>query len=293
MRVLRRGIPVAIGTDGPASNNCLDFFREMFLVTALQKVREDDAAACDALEVLRMACVNGAHAMRLPDCDGLEPGKQADLVLLDLHQPNMQPENHILKNVVYSGSKQNVRLTMVAGKILYEDGVFYTGCDPERIYAEANAIIRRMTVPFLSSPAFFLERKAGRESRKRTGISFFSPPRFLCNLVFLFSILILSVERKGGKRKSRRSGFFSCSSPAPLRLGFPFFRSFLSVERKRTQKKVTNGPIKLRHIRQGSLCYTGFATFSLLLFFFQKKKSREKNRKTSATHADSHKTSKQ
>ena len=108
-------------------------------------VREDDAAACDALEVLRMACVNGAHAMRLPDCDGLEPGKQADLVLLDLHQPNMQPENHILKNVVYRGSKQNVRLTMVAGKILYEDGVFYTGCDPERVYAEANAIIRRMT----------------------------------------------------------------------------------------------------------------------------------------------------
>ena len=145
---LRRGIPVAIGTDGPASNNCLDFFREMFLVTALQKVREDDAAACDALEVLRMACVNGAHAMRLPDCDGLEPGKQADLVLLDLHQPNMQPENHILKNVVYSGSKQNVRLTMVAGKILYEDGAFYTGCDPERIYAEANAIIRRMTGSF-------------------------------------------------------------------------------------------------------------------------------------------------
>lgn len=141
---LRRGIPVAIGTDGPASNNCLDFFREMFLVTALQKVREDDAAACDALEVLKMACVGGAHAMRLADCDDLAVGKQADLVLLDLDQPNMQPENNVLKNVVYSGSKQNVRLTMVAGRILYENGEFFTGCDPERIYAEANAIIRRM-----------------------------------------------------------------------------------------------------------------------------------------------------
>lgn len=143
-KLLRRGIPVAIGTDGPASNNCLDFFREMFLVTALQKVREDDAAACDALEVLKMACVNGAHAMRLNDCDDLLVGKQADLTLLDLHQPNMQPENNLLKNVVYSGSKQNVRLTMVAGRVLYEDGQYYTGCDPERIYAEANAIIRRM-----------------------------------------------------------------------------------------------------------------------------------------------------
>ena len=116
----------------------------MFLVTGLQKVAERDAAACGALDVLRMACVNGAHAMGLVDCDDLLPGKQADLVLLELHQPNMQPENDVLKNVVYSGSKQNVRLTMVAGRILYEDGAFFTGCDPERIYAEANAIIRRM-----------------------------------------------------------------------------------------------------------------------------------------------------
>lgn len=141
---LRRGIPVAIGTDGPASNNCLDFFREMFLVTALQKVREEDAAACDALEVLKMACVNGAHAMGLADADDIAPGKLADLVLIDLNQPNMQPENNILKNVVYSGSKQNVRLTMVAGRILYENGEFFTGCDPEKIYADARAIIRRM-----------------------------------------------------------------------------------------------------------------------------------------------------
>lgn len=141
---LRRGIPVAIGTDGPASNNCLDFFREMFLVSALQKVRESDAAACDALEVLKMACVNGAHAMGLTDCDALAVGKQADLVLLDLLWPNMQPENNILKNVVYSGSRQNVRMTMVAGRVLYEDGVFHTGCDPQEIYQKAGAIVRRM-----------------------------------------------------------------------------------------------------------------------------------------------------
>lgn len=142
--MLRRGIPVAIGTDGPASNNCLDFFREMFLVSGLQKAAEGDAAACGALDVLQMACANGARAMGLSACDDLAPGKQADLVLLELRAPNMQPENDVLKNVVYSGGKQNVRLTMVAGRILYEDGAFYTGCDPERVYAEANAIIRRM-----------------------------------------------------------------------------------------------------------------------------------------------------
>ena len=139
-----KGIPVAIGTDGPASNNCLDMFREMFLATALQKLRTNNAAAMDAYEVLRMACVNGAHAMGLSDCDMLAPGKLADLVLIDLNQPNMQPLNNIAKNLVYSGSKQNVRLTMVNGKILYEDGRFYIGESPESIYAHANQITERL-----------------------------------------------------------------------------------------------------------------------------------------------------
>jgi 5-methylthioadenosine/S-adenosylhomocysteine deaminase len=140
---LARGIPVAIGTDGPASNNCLDMFREMFLVTGLQKLRHG-AEAVDATDVLEMACRNGAYACGFPDCDCLAVGKQADLVLIDLHQPNMQPLNNIEKNVVYSGSKQNVILTMVAGKVLYENGEFHIDDDPERIYAEANRIIRRM-----------------------------------------------------------------------------------------------------------------------------------------------------
>ncbi len=140
---LERGIPVAIGTDGPASNNCLDFFREMFLVTGLQKLRHG-AEAVDAMDVLTMACRNGAYACGFPDCDSLAVGKQADLIMIDLHQPNMQPLNNIEKNVVYSGSKQNVILTMIAGRILYERGEFAIGVDPEQIYAEATRIIRRM-----------------------------------------------------------------------------------------------------------------------------------------------------
>ncbi len=140
---LQRGIPVAIGTDGPASNNCLDMFREMFLVTGLQKLQHG-AEAVDALDVLNMACRNGAYACGFEDCDCLAVGKQADIIMIDLHQPNMQPLNNIEKNIVYSGSKQNVAMTMIAGKILYENGEFFIGDDPERIYAQANKIIRRM-----------------------------------------------------------------------------------------------------------------------------------------------------
>ncbi len=143
-RYLDEGIALAIGTDGPASNNCLDMFREMFLATALAKVRENDAACVPAEDVLYMATTAGAHCMALDDCDRLAVGKKADLIMLDLQQPNMQPENNIVKNIVYSGSKQNVLLTMVNGRILYENGIFNIGFDPAEIYAKANAIIRSM-----------------------------------------------------------------------------------------------------------------------------------------------------
>ena len=143
-RLLDEGINLAIGTDGPASNNCLDMFREMFLVTGLAKLRERDASCMPAEEVLYMATAGGAYAMGLPDCDCLVAGKKADLVMIDLRQPNMQPENNLVKNLVYSGSKQNVKLTMVNGKVLYEDGTFLIGTDPAEIYTKANEIIGRM-----------------------------------------------------------------------------------------------------------------------------------------------------
>ena len=68
----------------------------------------------------------------------------ADLVMIDLQQPNMQPLNDIVKNLVYSGSKQNVKLTMVNGRVLYEDGRFLNGIEPEEVYKNANNIIARI-----------------------------------------------------------------------------------------------------------------------------------------------------
>jgi 5-methylthioadenosine/S-adenosylhomocysteine deaminase len=143
-RFVDEGISVGIGTDGPASNNCLDMFREMFLTSALAKVREMDAECVSADEVLYMATAAGAKAMLLDDCDSLAVGKKADIIMIDLKQPNMQPENNIVKNLVYSGSKQNVMLTMVNGRVLYENNKFDIGFDKEEIYAHANEIIGRM-----------------------------------------------------------------------------------------------------------------------------------------------------
>ena len=138
------GIEMGIGTDGAGSNNALDMFREMYLVSALQKYLNMDATAGCADRTLRMACVGGAHAMGLTDCDDLAVGKKADLVVIDMKQPNMQPPHNIAKNIVYSGSKSNVRMTMVNGRILYENGAFFIGEDSEAIYGKAAALSKRL-----------------------------------------------------------------------------------------------------------------------------------------------------
>ena len=141
-KMLKKGVRFAIGTDSAASNNALDMFREMYLVSSLQKYLENEPTACPAEEVLRMACINGAIAMGLDDCDGIAEGKKADLTVIDLKRPNMRPINNIPANLVYSGSKENVRLTMVNGRILYENGRFSIGEDAESIYEKAEKFMR-------------------------------------------------------------------------------------------------------------------------------------------------------
>ena len=142
---LDRGINLAVGTDGPSSNNALDMFREMYLACVLQKLRAGEAAACPARDILYASCSAGARAMGLPDCDSLAPGKAADLAVIDMSRPSMRPVIAPAENLVYSGSKDCVRLTMVAGRILYEDGQFHVGDSVERILAEAEKYTKELT----------------------------------------------------------------------------------------------------------------------------------------------------
>ena len=142
-KMLKKGINLAVGTDGPSSNNALDMFREMYLIAATQKRKDNDASSTDANEILKMATVGSAHCMGLNDCDTIEVGKKADLIEIDLARPNMQPINNITKNIVYSGSKENVKMTMINGKILYKDGQFLTA-DKNEIYQRAQKIIDRI-----------------------------------------------------------------------------------------------------------------------------------------------------
>ncbi|MBE6740823.1 MAG: amidohydrolase [Ruminococcaceae bacterium] len=142
-KMLDKGINIAVGTDGPSSNNALDMFREMFLIEATQKINDMNAASTDPIDILKAATIGSARCMGLDDCDVIDIGKTADLIVIDLHRPNMQPINNILKNIVYSGSKENVKMTMINGKILYENGEF-KNTDIEKIYYNAQKVIDRI-----------------------------------------------------------------------------------------------------------------------------------------------------
>ncbi|MBR4240878.1 MAG: amidohydrolase family protein, partial [Eubacterium sp.] len=142
-KMIDKKIHLAIGTDGPSSNNALDMFREMFLIEATQKLNDNNAASTDPIEILKAATTGSAKCMGLDDCDVIDIGRTADLIVIDLHRPNMQPINNILKNIVYSGSKENVKMTMVGGRILYENGEF-KNADIDEIYRKSQAVIDRI-----------------------------------------------------------------------------------------------------------------------------------------------------
>lgn len=149
-RYLKEGIKVAIGTDGPASNNCLDMFKEMTLVFSLSKVSTKDPTSLNAFELLKMATINGAKAMGLKNNGTLEVGNYADIIEIDLSRPNMQPINNIVSNIVYSGSKDNIKMTMIDGKILYADREFILKENIDDLYAECQQITERIDNQFLA-----------------------------------------------------------------------------------------------------------------------------------------------
>ncbi|WIM06506.1 MAG: TRZ/ATZ family hydrolase [Candidatus Nitricoxidivorans perseverans] len=121
--LLAAGVRVGLGTDGAASNNRLDMFREMRHAALLAKVASSDAAALDAHRALRMATLDGAAALGLDrDIGSIIPGKSADLcaVRLDdwLTQPCYDPASHL----IYVAGRENVSHVWVAGKLRIRDG---------------------------------------------------------------------------------------------------------------------------------------------------------------------------
>ena len=81
--------------------------------------------------------------MGLNDSDVLSEGKKADIIMIDMNKPSMQPENNIVRNIVYSADNSVVKMTMIDGKILYEDGKFNT-IDIDEVYRDAAGFMEEL-----------------------------------------------------------------------------------------------------------------------------------------------------
>ena len=130
--MMKKGVNVTLATDGVASNNNTDMFEEIKLFATLHKGICGDPTAIGALKALRAATLNGAAAQGRSNLGRIKKGFEADMIMLDFDRPHLIPCHNTISNVVYSANGSDVVMTMVGGKILYEDGEFKT-IDIERV----------------------------------------------------------------------------------------------------------------------------------------------------------------
>jgi len=140
--MINRGIRPGIGTDGCASNNNLDMFKEIDSAAKLGKVFTNDPMNMSAATVLKMATVWGAEVMGLTKYIGtVEIGKKADIIIIDANQPHMTPLYNPVSSVVYSANGGDVRDSIVNGRVLMKDRRFLT-LDQKTIMDRVKAISR-------------------------------------------------------------------------------------------------------------------------------------------------------
>lgn len=138
-RLMQAGVNVALGTDGAASNNDLDMMGEIQTAALLGKGVAGSPSALPAYTALRMATLNGARALGIDEDTGsLEYSKSADMVALDLRDPDTQPVYHPVSQIVYAAGRDQVRHVWVAGRHLIRDGE-PTTLEPAAILDEARA----------------------------------------------------------------------------------------------------------------------------------------------------------
>ena len=143
-KMLQAGALVTVATDGPCSNNDLDMFEELRTAAFLQKSATADPLALPAYEALRMATVNGARAMgREGELGIVQEGALADLIVVDLQKPHLQPLHDVVSNLVYCGKASDVETVVVDGRVLVE-GRRLLGVDLPQLFRDVDAAVRRI-----------------------------------------------------------------------------------------------------------------------------------------------------
>ncbi|MCY9515814.1 amidohydrolase [Paenibacillus apiarius] len=141
--LLRAGVVVSLGTDGPASNNNLDMFEEMRLAALIHKGVSGDPTAIPAAEALRMGTVYGAQTISLPDVGLLEVGMKADMVAVDIDQAHFIPHTDLVSHMIYSASAKDVKHVWIDGEQVVKNGECLT-LDEERIRHETQQCFEQL-----------------------------------------------------------------------------------------------------------------------------------------------------
>lgn len=143
-RMLEKGVNVCLGTDGAASNNCLNMFHELSLLTLIHKGTGRTPQCVSAKEGFRIATINGAKALGLDrEIGSVEVGKKADLAILDLNTPSLTPRNNLLAGLSYSANGSEVDTVIINGQITMEGRKILT-MDEKLVYRKIQEIIVRM-----------------------------------------------------------------------------------------------------------------------------------------------------
>lgn len=142
-KLLDAGINVTIGTDGCASNNNLNLFEEIHLAGVLHNGYKLSPTELHTAELLKMATTNGAKAQGRANCGVLSEGNYADIIAIDMDKPHLIPNLDTLALLIYSVQASDVTMTVVNGKILYENGIYHT-IDSEKVKFELKKSIERI-----------------------------------------------------------------------------------------------------------------------------------------------------
>ncbi len=143
-KFLKNDINISLGTDGASSNNNLNMFEEMHLAGLISKGVKEDSTIIKAYDVLKMATVNSAKALRIDNKVGLlKPGMKADMIMLDIDQPHYYPMHDAIANLVYSAQAADVETVIVDGEILMYKGEIKT-IDSSEVYFNINKIYKKL-----------------------------------------------------------------------------------------------------------------------------------------------------
>jgi 5-methylthioadenosine/S-adenosylhomocysteine deaminase len=143
-RMVDKGINVSLGTDGAASNNCLDMFKEMREASYLQKVATLDPTALPVDTVLKMATINGAKAMGFNNSGVIMEGAAADIIIINADREYYHPRHNMKSALVYSCNSTDVEASIIDGRLVMENGKVKT-LDEDLIYREVEKSFQKLT----------------------------------------------------------------------------------------------------------------------------------------------------